>query len=600
MKISRWIAFYCLIFGLCLVYPFPLAAQEPPSSEEESELVAETEKLARDLETKRDEAVELFRQYEAAEGEDALIVRAQIARRFDGIGGELEQFVKDVVTLRENGEDVSTSLSVGVEVMTQFERFIKRDYQHIQDAIKERRAGLEDLTSEERLPKEQEITRYNGALDRLLESLYRLANFRETLGLDVAQDLDFIKENLTKRADALAGSVELSMAQASEMDGRLRRASDEEKPALQIDLQVIQERLHGATESLSASVALMDRLELDANSYKELLIRATGTVTTDIFNLDVALGLLERGWDTVSDWFVATAPQFIFNFVLFILILFVFKILARIATRLVARAVASAEPGVPVLLKNMAISVTSKLIMLLGLLIALSQLGIQIAPLLAGVGVAGFIVGFALQETLSNFASGLMILIYHPFDVGDVVEAGGVSGKVSSMSLVSTTINTFDNQKLIVPNNKIWGDVIRNKTAETTRRVDMVFGISYTDDIDRAEALLHEMVRSHDLILEEPEPLIRLHNLGDSSVDFVVRPWTKTDDYWTVFWDITRAVKKRFDQEGISIPFPQRDVHVYHESAPDTSEARSPAPEATATSTPVRADDVDEEGDGES
>jgi len=250
----------------------------------------------------------------------------------------------------------------------------------------------------------------------------------------------------------------------------------------------------------------------------------------------------------------------------------------------------------------MATSVTSKLIMLLGILIALSQLGIQIAPLLAGVGVAGFIVGFALQETLSNFASGLMILVYRPFDVGDVVEAGGVSGKVSSMSLVSTTINTFDNQKLIVPNNKIWGDVIRNKTAETTRRVDMVFGISYADDIDRAEELLGEIVESHELILKDPEPMIRLHNLGDSSVDFVVRPWTKTDNYWTVFWDITRTVKKRFDQEGVSIPFPQRDVHIYQKPAPDTSaaaEVRSPAVESATTSKPVRVDHMDETDDGD-
>jgi small conductance mechanosensitive channel len=600
MKISNWVVFFSLFMGIGLVHSSPLAAQEATSSVEESELLAETEELARDLEIKRDEAVELFRQYEAAEGEDALIVRAQISRRFEEIGGELEEFVKDIITLRDNGEDVSRPQSVALEVLNQFDRFIKRDYQQIQDAVKERRAGLEDLTSEERIPREQEITQSSKALDRLLESLYELASLKETLGLDVAQDLDYIKENLTQRADALAGGVELSMGRESEMKERLRRALDDEKPALQNDLQNIQERLRGATESLSASIALMDRLELDANTYKELVIRATGTVTTDIFNLDVALGLVERGWNTASDWFVATAPQFFFNIALFLLILFVFKVLARVATRIVSRAVASAEPAVPVLLKNMALSVTSKLIMLLGLLIALSQLGIQIGPLLAGVGVAGFIVGFALQETLSNFASGMMILVYHPFDVGDVIEAGGVSGKVSSMSLVSTTINTFDNQKLIVPNNKIWGDVIRNKTAETTRRVDMVFGISYADDIDRAEALLQEIVRSHDLILEEPEPMIRLHNLGDSSVDFIVRPWTKTDDYWSVFWDITRAVKKRFDQEGISIPFPQRDVHVYHESAPEPSEApaaASPIGGEATSSRPVRVDDIDETKD---
>jgi small conductance mechanosensitive channel len=189
---------------------------------------------------------------------------------------------------------------------------------------------------------------------------------------------------------------------------------------------------------------------------------------------------------------------------------------------------------------------------------------LEIGPLLAGVGVAGFIVGFALQETLSNFAAGLMILIYQPFDVGDSVEAGGVSGKVGQMSLVSTTILTFDNQKLIVPNNKIWGDVIRNRMSETTRRVDMVFGIGYADDVDRAERVLRDIVKSHELTLVDPEPTIQLNNLGDSSVDFIVRSWTKTDDYWKVYWDVTREVKRCFDAEGISIPFPQRDVHVYN------------------------------------
>ncbi len=159
-----------------------------------------------------------------------------------------------------------------------------------------------------------------------------------------------------------------------------------------------------------------------------------------------------------------------------------------------------------------------------------------------------------------------MILVYQPFDVGDSVEAGSVSGKVGQMSLVSTTILTFDNQKLIVPNNKIWGDVIRNRTSESTRRVDMVFGIGYSDDASRAERVLCEIVESHDLVLDDPEPTIRLNKLGDSSVDFIVRPWTKTEDYWTVYWDITWEVKKRFDAQGISIPFPQRDVHLYQEA----------------------------------
>ncbi|MBR9792031.1 MAG: mechanosensitive ion channel [Gammaproteobacteria bacterium] len=131
------------------------------------------------------------------------------------------------------------------------------------------------------------------------------------------------------------------------------------------------------------------------------------------------------------------------------------------------------------------------------------------------------------------------------------------------MTIVSTTIFTFDNQTLIVPNSKIWGDVIRNVTAQSTRRVDLVFGIGYSDDIPKVEALLADIVSNCPNVLEEPEPIIRLNTLGESSVDFIVRPWVNTADYWDVYWHITREVKMRFDQEGINIPFPQRDVHVH-------------------------------------
>jgi small conductance mechanosensitive channel len=178
--------------------------------------------------------------------------------------------------------------------------------------------------------------------------------------------------------------------------------------------------------------------------------------------------------------------------------------------------------------------------------------------------VVGFVIGFALQDTLSNFAAGLLILVYRPFDVDDLIEAGGVTGLVSNMSLVNTTILTFDNQTIVVPNNKIWGDVIKNVTAQDLRRVDMVFGISYSDDIPGTEKLLAEIVASQKAVLNEPETMIRLHELADSSVNFIVRPWVKKEDYWETYWAITRAVKLRFDEDGISIPFPQRDVHLHN------------------------------------
>ena len=169
--------------------------------------------------------------------------------------------------------------------------------------------------------------------------------------------------------------------------------------------------------------------------------------------------------------------------------------------------------------------------------------------------------------------------------------------------MVNTTILTFDNQMLVVPNNKIWGDVIKNLTYQQTRRVDLTFGISYSDDVPKAEEILTSVLNDHDKILDDPEPVVRVNALGESSVEFIVRPWVKTDDYWEVKWDVTREVKMRFDREGITIPFPQRDVHVQYagpEHPPDDRNAghapTSPGPSGESW----RGGEAGEESDGES
>jgi small conductance mechanosensitive channel len=250
------------------------------------------------------------------------------------------------------------------------------------------------------------------------------------------------------------------------------------------------------------------------------------------------------------------------NIVFFLLTLLVSYILAHFLGKITMRTV-TASKRFSDLMKNFFVSLVRKIVMLIGIIVALSMLEVQITPFIATLGVAGFILGFALQGTLSNFASGLMILIYRPYDVGHIIEVAGMKGKVDSMNLVSTTIKTFDNQIVVIPNGKIWGGVITNITGSDTRRVDMTFGISYSDDIAKAAKILEDIVSKHELVLKDPEPVVRLHELGDSSVNFVCRPWAKTPDYWTVYWDVTRSVKERFDAEGVSIPFPQRDVHIY-------------------------------------
>jgi small conductance mechanosensitive channel len=156
-----------------------------------------------------------------------------------------------------------------------------------------------------------------------------------------------------------------------------------------------------------------------------------------------------------------------------------------------------------------------------------------------------------------------MIMINRPFDEGDYVLVAGLGGTVKHVSVVSTTVTTPDNQVIVIPNSKVWGDVITNVTASDTRRVDLVFGISYGDSIEQAQAVLEEVVANHPLVLKDPAPNIRVNELADSSVNFIVRPWTKTGDYWTTYWDLQRAVKEAFDANGISIPFPQTDMHLH-------------------------------------
>ena len=194
---------------------------------------------------------------------------------------------------------------------------------------------------------------------------------------------------------------------------------------------------------------------------------------------------------------------------------------------------------------------------------ALGQLGIQTTSFIALLGAAGLAVGLALQGSLSNFAAGFLLIIFRPFKVGDLIEAAGVFGVVEAIQIFTTQLKTDDNKTVIIPNAKLTDDNIVNWTVKGTRRVDMVFGIGYDDDIDKARSLMAEIIAEDSRILEAPAPQISVSELADSSVNFVVRPWVKVEDYWGVHFDLTEKIKKAFDANGVSIPFPQRDVHVY-------------------------------------
>lgn len=201
-------------------------------------------------------------------------------------------------------------------------------------------------------------------------------------------------------------------------------------------------------------------------------------------------------------------------------------------------------------------------LLLLVIVFALSQLGLDTTSLVALLGAAGLAVGLALKDSLSHFAAGVMLILFRPFKVGDFVEVDGVMGSVEQITILSTRLKSGDNKVITVPNANVFGNTMTNFSEQPTRRIDFVFGIGYGSDLLKAKSILEEMVANHDLILKDPAPRVAVHELADSSVNFICRPWVNSADYWPVYWDMMEKVKLRFDEEGIEIPFPQVSVHM--------------------------------------
>ncbi|WP_418358086.1 mechanosensitive ion channel family protein [Shewanella basaltis] len=399
--------------------------------------------------------------------------------------------------------------------------------------------------------------------DHYLKATLDTLQWAETLGIDVATQKQTFTDFMLQRADQFDSLVNYTQDELQKAVAEAAKAGADISAEQKANVLALKERLGQNSSSLAISATILESLGQNVSQIKQTLFSVSGDITQDVLNFSVASNLLQGWAKVIKDQTINNGPNLTFKILVFLFILFVTSLVAKVVTQIMAKTVRASKLQFSQLLQEFFISLSSKVVYALGLLIALSQLGFELGPLLAGFGIAGVIIGFALQDTLSNFASGMMILIYRPFDVGNLINAAGVTGRVSHMSLVSTTIKTLDNQRLIVPNNKIWGDTINNITAEHQRRVDMTFGISYSDNIEHAETILKSIVEQHPKVHPQPEPIVKLHTLGESSVDFIVRPWVKPDDYWEVYWDITRAVKMRFDAEGISIPFPQRDVHIY-------------------------------------
>ena len=263
----------------------------------------------------------------------------------------------------------------------------------------------------------------------------------------------------------------------------------------------------------------------------------------------------------IKEWLVVNGADLIVDLIVVLVIL----VVGRIVIDWLCNALRSSlqrTKRVSELLESFFVNVANKVLWVVLIMIAIQRLGIEIGPLVAGLGVTGFIVGFAFQESLGNLAAGMMIALNEPFTVGDFVEVAGKSGVVKEMNMMATTIFTPDNKKIVVPNNTLWGSCITNYTALDTRRVDLVVGVSYSSDIGKAKQVIQDALKQQDLVLDEPAPTVEVTEMADSSVNLVVRPWCTTATYWGTYFAVNQAVKEALDNAGVEIPFPQRDVHL--------------------------------------
>jgi len=251
--------------------------------------------------------------------------------------------------------------------------------------------------------------------------------------------------------------------------------------------------------------------------------------------------------------------QWLINIAFAIAIIVIGRIVVKWLVKLIRKLMVRADLD-PILV-NFASSIANAVLLLFVLIAALDQLGVNTTSFIALLGAAGLAVGLALKDSLQNFAAGVMMIIFRPFKLGDFIEAGGITGVVEKISVFSTIMKTGDNREVIIPNGQIYAGAITNFSARETRRIDMVFGIGYDDDMLQAKKIMEDILKNHALVLDDPAPAVAVAELADSSVNFNVRPWVNSADYWGVRSELIEQIKLAFDKEGISIPYPQMDVH---------------------------------------
>ena len=375
-------------------------------------------------------------------------------------------------------------------------------------------------------------------------------------GIEALEEL--VNGRVSLFIERLTGQIRLD---AMSLDGLSRRLTD--KPLddnVKAALELVKAKQSESLEVLEGMIEVASLLGIDTTEQRSQMILERGKIDVDILELEVFGALWKQEIETLRSNLTRYTPDLLLRLLLFSLILILTWILAQLIRYPVRALLSYHSVRISSLLREAAISLCSFIIMMVGILVALASAGVSLGPILAGLGVLGIVVGLAIQDSLGNLAAGAMILIYRPYDMDDHINVNGAEGLVKRMNMLATTVTTFDNQSMVIPNGRIWGDTIINYTAHQVRRVDIKVNIAYAENPDRVQVVLVDLLKNQEYVLQTPEPTVHMSGMEDSSVAMMVKPWVRTADYWTAYWDLTRLIKQRLDSEGIEIPFPQRVV----------------------------------------
>jgi small-conductance mechanosensitive channel len=556
-----------ITFMACL----PALAEVPagdPALDSGAANIMKAKEILRDLDTGKQEIIGLVESAEDMTGERFHLARVKVAKILERMSENTNNLAKIIPNL-------DPLAAARDSIVSELESSLMFQVKLTQEAVMIFTSRLDMATElrQETLP--EDLGRLEvqiGEIEQLLSSnLARMLNIGQTLGnlgFDPSFIWDWIDEVLAERASQLGNQLQVAvmMRQRAHMQieaaQKIGIAPDDEQL---LRFYAGEIRVGVVVSNLSLTADIMDSRKIDSANYRLMVISTTGEVTEHILNWKVLAGLASGAGRDILEWLKRGAPRLFVRFWIVILFAFLFRLIGWFLWYTVSFFL---RP--PKLLGDLLRRMVRPVSTIIGIAVGLWFLGVDPTTLLAGLGVMSIIVGLALQDSLSNLAAGLFILIYKPYDMDEVIQAGGVLGKVKEMGLANTTIITFDNRRFFIPNRKIWGDIIENRSLEKIRRVQATVRVSYDDDVVEVLKSISDILDESDMVLDAPAPAIFVSKLDDSWLEVSVWPWTKTETWWDLTSKLPLILQTGFIQRGITVPYPRLEVDISSETHPGT------------------------------